>query len=85
MMTDSATAATARQQPPSAGSPSRSQSLVFPATLRMMKRSMLVDGEEIQLSPGMAATVEIKTGARRAIDYVLSPLREVVAASGRER
>jgi hypothetical protein len=33
----------------------------------------------------MAVTVEIKTGQRRAIDYLLSPLREVVSQTARER
>jgi hypothetical protein len=33
----------------------------------------------------MTVTVEIKTGKRRAIDYVLAPLGEILAASGHER
>ena len=28
----------------------------------------------VNLSPGMAVTVEIKTGSRRIISYLLSPL-----------
>jgi hemolysin D len=64
---------------------SRTQNLVFPATVRLEKRTILVDGKDIPLSPGMAVTVEILTGHRRAIDYVLSPLREVTSSSGRER
>ncbi len=64
---------------------SRSQNLVFPATVRLEKRTILVEGKEIPLSPGMAVTVEILTGHRRAIDYVLSPLREITSSSGRER
>ena len=34
---------------------------------------------------GMAVTVEIKTGQRRAIDYLLSPLREIASGAGHER
>ena len=34
---------------------------------------------------GMAVTVEIRTGQRRALDYVLSPLREVTSTAGHER
>ena len=34
---------------------------------------------------GMTATVEIKTGRRRVIDYALSPLREVVSQTAHER
>jgi hemolysin D len=35
---------------------------------------MDVDGRNVPLSPGMAVTVEIKTGAQRVITYLLSPL-----------
>lgn len=63
----------------------KGQSYVFPATVRLNRSSMLVEGKEVALSPGMTVTVEILTGQRRAIDYVLSPLREVAASSGRER
>jgi membrane fusion protein, hemolysin D len=61
------------------------QTLVFPATISLAKRVILVDGKEIPLSPGMAVTVEIRTGQRRALDYVLSPLREVTSSAGHER
>jgi hemolysin D len=71
-------ASTAQQQ-------SRTQNLVFPATLQLAQRSLLIDGKEVPLTPGMAVTVEIKTGSRRAIDFVLSPLREVTVQAGRER
>jgi hypothetical protein len=33
----------------------------------------------------MSVTIDVKTGQRRAIDYVLSPLREVKSASLQER
>jgi multidrug efflux pump subunit AcrA (membrane-fusion protein) len=59
--------------------------LVFPATIRLAKRSIDVGGKDVSLMPGMAVTVEIKTGQRRAIDYLLSPLREVVSQTARER
>jgi hypothetical protein len=36
-------------------------------------------------SPGMAATVEIKTGTRRLIEYFLSPLFQAGQESLRER
>ena len=82
-MTDAATAA--KPQGSSQGSSSRMQNLVFPATLRLAKRTISVYGEEIRLSPGMAVTVEIKTGQRRAIDYVLSPIREMANQTAHER
>jgi hemolysin D len=61
------------------------QNLVFPATISLTRRVIKVDGKEIPLSPGMAVTVEIRTGQRRALDYVLSPLREVTSNAGHER
>jgi hemolysin D len=35
---------------------------------------MQVDDRMVSLSPGMAVTVEIKTGSRHVIEYLLSPL-----------
>jgi len=75
----------ARQQGAPPGSPPKTQNLVFPATIRLAKRSVDVGGKDVELMPGMAVTVEIKTGQRRAIDYLLSPLREVVSQTARER
>lgn len=44
-----------------------------------------VDDVTVALTPGMALSVEIKTGTRRVIDYVLSPLRQYQSESMRER
>jgi hemolysin D len=38
-----------------------------------------------RLSPGMAVQAEIRTGSRRIIDYLLSPLSKTVREAGRER
>jgi hemolysin D len=35
---------------------------------------MDVDGKLVKLGPGMAVTVEMKTGSRRIISYLISPL-----------
>lgn len=40
----------------------------------MSRLVMNVDGKEVDLGPGMATTVEIKTDQRRLIEYLLSPL-----------
>ena len=58
---------------------------IFPATLRLSQHSMAVDGKRIHLSPGMNITAEIKTGQRRVIDYLLSPVQKTVGESLRER
>jgi hemolysin D len=63
----------------------RTQNLIFPATIALSKTDITVDGKDIPLSPGMAVTAEVLTGKRRALDYILSPLREVASASGHER
>lgn len=59
--------------------------LVFPARVKLDKATLVVDGVRVSLSPGMALSVEIKTGKRRVIDYLLSPLREYSSESLRER
>jgi hemolysin D len=64
---------------------SRPQNLFYAATLRLTHRNMTIDGEQVPLAPGMAVTVEIKTGERRALDYILSPVREMVLQSAHER
>lgn len=44
-----------------------------------------VDGRKVPLLPGMVATAEIKTGTRKLISYILSPLVENVSEAARER
>ncbi|MFC5373616.1 HlyD family type I secretion periplasmic adaptor subunit [Brevundimonas faecalis] len=60
--------------------------LVFPARVRLTKTSLRMGvGEKAVLQPGMAATVEIVTGRRRVIEYLLSPIAKAVGTAGRER
>ncbi len=53
------------------GQPSR---LIYTTRVRLEKDMMNVDGRDVRLSPGMVAAVEIKTGTRKLIEFVLSPL-----------
>jgi hemolysin D len=46
---------------------------------------MQIDDRLVNLAPGMAVTVEIKTGQRRIIEYVLAPLLRYKQESLRER
>jgi len=39
----------------------------------------------VDLTPGMAVTVEIKTGTRRLIEYLMSPLLRYKHENVRER
>lgn len=57
----------------------------FPARLTLLQGYINVDGRRVKLTPGMNVTAEIKTGRRRIIDYVLSPVREVMNESAGER
>ncbi|MEH6422121.1 HlyD family type I secretion periplasmic adaptor subunit [Pseudomonas sp. CGJS7] len=59
--------------------------LVFPARVRLHGSSFLIDGVRVNLTPGMALSVEIKTGKRRVIDYLLSPLKQHAGEALRER
>ncbi len=58
---------------------------IFPATLSLRQDAIQVDGKRIQLSPGMNVTAEIKTGKRRVIDYLLSPVETALSESLGER
>ncbi len=59
--------------------------LLYNARVLLDRTKINVDGKQVNLSPGMAVTVEIKTGQRRVIDYFLSPLMEYADESLRER
>jgi hemolysin D len=50
------------------------QDLNYSARISLDRIQMQIDDRMVDLSPGMAATVEIKTGARTILSYLLSPL-----------
>ena len=58
---------------------------IFPAILVLKQMSLNIDGKTIHLAPGMNLTAEIKTGNRRVIDYLLSPVQNHVGESLKER
>jgi hemolysin D len=58
---------------------------IFPATLSLKRAQIDVDGKLIRLSPGMNLTAEIKTGQRRVIEFLLSPIQRGGHESFRER
>ncbi|MEZ5996459.1 MAG: HlyD family type I secretion periplasmic adaptor subunit [Hyphomonadaceae bacterium] len=59
--------------------------LVFPARIELADVSINVDGRAQALTAGLAVTAEIKTGRRRIIEFLLSPLQRRVEEAGRER
>jgi hemolysin D len=63
----------------------KGQELVYAARVSLDREQMQVDDRLVHLSPGMAVTVEIKTGSRRIVSYLLSPLMRYTQNSLRER
>jgi len=61
------------------------QELVYSARVALEQTMIEVEGGSVNLSPGMAVTVEIKTGSRRIISYLLSPLLRFKQEALRER
>ena len=59
--------------------------LIFTAQVELPRDSMQIDGRRIRLMPGMAVTAEIKTGRRRIVSYLLSPLIQHTSESLHER
>jgi hemolysin D len=57
----------------------------FTARVGLDRTSMKIGDQVVPLGPGMAVTVEINTGERRIIDYLLSPLLRYAQESMRER
>ena len=62
-----------------------SQELSYAARISVDRPQMQVEDKLVNLSPGMAVTAEIKTGSRRVISYVLSPILRYNQESLRER
>jgi hemolysin D len=69
----------------SATSEPKGQELTYAARISLDRTQMQVEDKMVNLSPGMAVTAEIKTGSRRIIGYLLSPLMKYKQESLRER
>jgi len=61
------------------------QELNYSARIALNNTRMQVEDHMVNLSPGMAVTVEIKTGSRTILGYLLSPLRRYRQEALRER
>ncbi|HQT71926.1 MAG TPA: HlyD family type I secretion periplasmic adaptor subunit, partial [Thiobacillus sp.] len=59
--------------------------LIYSTRVKLARDTIQVDNKTVRLTPGMAVTVEVKTGTRRVIEYFLSPLMQVTSESLRER
>ncbi len=54
---------------------------VYKIKVEMEKTSMMVDGKLVRLTPGMSASVEVKTGKRKIIQFFLSPIMKYAKES----
>ncbi len=59
--------------------------LVFLGQIGLNKKDLLVDGNNLELTPGLSIVAEIKTEKRRIIDYLLSPINEYTSNAMREK
>jgi hemolysin D len=65
--------------------PDEKRGAVFAVTLALGQDSIDADGRAVRLAPGMNLTAEIKTGKRRVIEYLLSPVQRHATESLKER
>ncbi len=70
---------------PSDPSEPEGQALLYSARVSLEGSKMQVEDRMVNLAPGMAVTVEIKTGMRRLIEYLMSVLLRYRHESLRER
>ena len=63
----------------------KGQEMSYAARVSLDRTQMQVEEKLVSLSPGMAVTVEIHTGSRRIISYLLSPMIKYKQEMLRER
>jgi hemolysin D len=59
--------------------------LAYLTRVNLARDTIQVENKGVRLSPGMAVTIEVKTGTRRVIEYFLAPLVQYTDESLRER
>jgi hemolysin D len=70
---------------PNDSSEPKGQELDYSARISLPQTQMQIDDRMVGLSPGMAVTIEIRTGSRRILSYLLSPLLRYRQETLRER
>jgi hemolysin D len=63
----------------------KGQEMTYAARISLDRADVQVEDKKVSLFPGLAVTAEIKTGSRRIITYLLSPLMKYKSESLRER
>jgi hemolysin D len=74
-----------QQQRDQQGRAQPQQGLVYATRIRLNQRTIRVRGRDQIIGPGLAVQAEIKTGERRIIDFLLSPIAQTLDEAGRER
>jgi len=59
--------------------------LLYSVIVALERSSIMVKGQDMPLGAGMSVKVDIKTGSRRVIDYIMSPLLQHARESLNER
>lgn len=59
--------------------------LIYSVKIALDQPVISVDGRPVLVTAGMSSTVEIKTGSRRIIEYILSPLAQHIHEALHER
>jgi hemolysin D len=65
--------------------PDERRGLIYAAQVRLAQDTLRVDGRIVKLTAGMAASVEIKLGRRRLVEFLLAPLLRYRDEAARER
>lgn len=58
---------------------------MFQAVIKLNSSHMQINGLQVRLNQGLDLAVELKTGKRRLIEYLFTPLSKQLSQSGRER
>lgn len=61
------------------------QNGTYKARIALARETMTIDGAAVRLTPGMTVTVDIRTGARTVLDYLLTPMLRITNEALRER
>lgn len=59
--------------------------LYFPVKVAINQQTIQIDGRVVPLSAGMSVSAEVKTGQRRIIEFLLSPVVQHLDEGARER
>ena len=74
-----------KAEPAAKGTDQTNQEPMYEARVSLDRARMQIDDNMVNFTPGMAVTVEIKTGSRRILSYLLSPLMRYGHESLHER